>query len=154
MAKFELQLPTDIIKDVEFLNDNSKQIFGEMTKAGAEVVYNNAKANVPAGLRKNASFMRCLKKTRIYETPSDDGINTKVMITGYFTAKHGNKMVELPAPLVANAFEYGTSERSTKAGYNRGKINKQPFFRKSFKKAQIESAMLNAQKQYSKGILK
>lgn len=154
MAKFELQLPTDIINDIEFVNDNSKKIFGEMTKAGAEVVYNNARANVPAGLRNNASFMKCIKKTRIYETPSDDGINTKVMITGYFTAKHGKKQVKLPAPLVANAFEYGTSNRSTKTGLNRGKISKHPFFRKSFKKAQIEQAMLNAQKQYSKGILK
>ena len=112
MAKFELQLPTDIINDIEFVNDNSKKIFGEMTKAGAEVVYNNARANVPKGLRDNASFMQCIKKTRIYETPSDDGIK------------------------------------------NRGKISKHPFFRKSFKKAQIEQAMINAQKQYSKGILK
>ena len=154
MAKFELQLPTDIINDIEFINDNSKEIFGEMTKAGAEVVYNNARASVPKGLRNNASFMQCLKKSRIYETPSDDGINTKVLIAGYFTAKHGKKTVVLPAPLVANAFEYGTSQRSTKAGFNRGKITKHPFFRKSFKKGQIEQAMLNAQKQYSKGILK
>lgn len=154
MAKFELQLPTDIINDIEFVNDNSKKIFGEMTKAGAEVVYNNARANVPKELRNNASFMKCLKKTRIYETPSDDGINTKVMVDGYFMAKHGKKMVELPAPLVANAFEYGTSQRSTKAGLNRGKISKHPFFRKSFKKGQIEQAMMDAQNQYSKGILK
>lgn len=153
MAKFELQLPTDIINDVEFINDNSKKIFGEMTKAGAKIVYNNARASVPAGLRKNASFMKCLKITRVYETPSDDGINTKVMVDGYFMAKHDKETVKLPAPLVANAFEYGTSQRSTKAGYNRGKINKQPFFRKSFKKAQIEQAMMDAQKQYSKGIL-
>ena len=62
------------------------------------------------------------------------------MFAGYFTNEKG---VKTPAELVCNVFEYGTS-----------KFTKRPFFRKSFKKAQIEKAMLNAQERYSKGILK
>ena len=83
--------------------------------------------------------MNCLKITKIYKTPSDGGINTKVGFYGYFINENG---IETPAPLVANVFEYGSS-----------KFTKKPFFRRAFKKAQIEQAMLEAQKQYSKGIL-
>lgn len=138
MAKFDMQLPTDIIKDIEYINNNSNNIFGQMTKAGAEVVYKNVKTNIPKSFA-SSNIMNCLKITKIYKTPSDGGINTKVGFYGYFINEKG---VETPAPLVANVFEYGSS-----------KFTKQPFFRRSFKKAQIEQAMLEAQKQYSKGIL-
>lgn len=138
MAKFDMQLPKDIIKDIEFLNNNSDNIFGQMTKAGAETVYTNVKTNIPRNFV-GSNIMNCLKITKIYKTPSDGGINTKVGFYGYFINENG---VETPAPLVANVFEYGSS-----------KFTKRPFFRKSFKKAQIEKAMLEAQKQYSKGIL-
>lgn len=138
MAKFDMQLPTDIIKDIEYINNNSDNIFGQMTKAGAKVVYENVKVNKPKSFA-DSDIMNCLKITKIYKTPSDHGINTKVGFYGDFTDINGNKK---PSYIVANVFEYG------KSGFT-----KQPFFRKSFKKAQIEKAMLEAQKQYSKGIL-
>lgn len=138
MAKFDMQLPKDIIKDIEYINNNSDNIFGQMTKAGAEVVYANVRTNIPKSFA-DSNIMNCLKITKIYKTPSDGGINTKVGFYGYFINENG---VETPAPLVANVFEYGSS-----------KFTKKPFFRRSFKKAQIEKAMLDAQKQYSKGIL-
>lgn len=138
MAKFDMQLPTDIIKDIEYINNNSDNIFGQMTKAGAETVYANVKTNIPNSFV-GSNIMNCLKITKIYKTPSDGGINTKVGFYGYFINENG---VETPAPLVANVFEYGSS-----------KFTKKPFFRRSFKKAQIEKAMMEAQKQYSKGIL-
>ena len=138
MAKFDMQLPTDIIKDIEYINNNSDNIFGQMTKAGAETVVQNIKTNIPKSFV-GSNIMNCLKITKIYKTPSDGGINTKVGFYGYFINENG---VETPAPLVANVFEYGSS-----------KFTKKPFFRRSFKKAQIEKAMLEAQKQYSKGIL-
>jgi hypothetical protein len=138
MAKFDMQLPKDIIKDLEYINNNSDEIFGQMTKAGAETVYANVKTNIPKSFA-GSNIMNCLKITKIYKTPSDGGINTKVGFYGYFINENG---VETPAPLVANVFEYGSS-----------KFVKKPFFRRSFKKAQIEKAMLEAQKQYSKGIL-
>ena len=138
MAKFVMELPKEIMQDIEYINKNSDKIFGEMTKAGAEVTVRNVKTNIPKGFA-DSEIMNCLKITKVYKTPSDDGINTKVAFYGYFTNKNG---VKTPAPLVANVYEYGSS-----------KFAKRPFFRRSFNKAQIEQAMLQAQKQYSKGIL-
>lgn len=138
MARFDMQLPKDIMKDIEFINNNSDKIFGEMVTAGGNEVIKNVKTNIPKSFA-NSGIMNCLKITRVYKTPTDDGINTKVMFSGYFTNKNG---VKTPAPLVANVFEYGSS-----------KFTKRPFFRKSFKKAQIEQAMIKAQKEYSKGLL-
>lgn len=140
MAKFELQLPTEIMKDIQKIYDNADEIFGEMTKAGAEVVNRNIEANVPQSI-KNSKMMNCLKLTKTYKTPSDDGINTKVGFYGYFENEDG-KVV--PAPLVANVFEYGRSNLP---------FPKHPFLRKSFKKGEIEDAMLKAQKRASGGLL-
>ena len=138
MAKFEMQLPDDIIKDFQKIYNNSDEIFGKMVQAGAEVVYNNIKANAPSSV-KSSDMMNCLKITKVYKTPSDDGINDKVGFYGYFINKNGKTT---PAPLVANVFEYGST-----------KVQKKPFFRKSFRKAQIEKAMLKVQKEVSGGLL-
>lgn len=140
MAKFKMELPTEIMKDFQKVHDNAGEIFGEMTKAGAEVVEKNIIANVPEAIRKS-NMMKCLKITKTYKTPSDDGINTKVGFYGYFTNNEG-KVV--PAPLVANVFEHGRSNLP---------FPKHPFFRKSFKKSEIEEAMLKAQKKASGGLL-
>lgn len=138
MAKFEMELPNEILKQFEKISKNTDAIFGGMTKAGAEVVYNNVKSNIPSGFA-NSDIMNCLQITKVYKTPSDDGINTKVAFYGYFINENG---VRTPAPLVVNVFEYGSS-----------KFAKRPFFRRSFKKSQIESAMLKAQKELSGGLL-
>lgn len=148
MAKFVLELPDDIMKDLQFLDNNSKNIFGEMTRAGAEVVKSNVLVNMPSSLKK-LGLQNYLIMTRTYETPSDRGINTKVMFTGYI---NGDK--KKPAPLIANAFEYGTTKRYTLNGSFRGQITKKPFMRKSFNKGQIEKAMLQKQIELSKGLLK
>ena len=140
MAKFEMQLPDAIMKDFQKIYDNSEEIFGEMTRAGADVVNSNIKANLPQSIR-NSKMMDCLRITKTYKTPSDDGINTKVGFYGYFQNENGETV---PAPLVANVFEYGRSNLP---------FPKQPFMRKSFKKAQIEKAMLDAQKRASGGLL-
>ncbi len=138
MAKFVMELPEDILKDFQKINSESEKILGEMTKAGAEVVMNNIKANAPASI-KSSEMMNCLKMTKTYRTPSDGGINTKVGFYGYFKNENG---VETPAPLVANVFEFG------KSGFR-----KKPFLRRSFRKAEIEKAMLDAQKRASGGLL-
>lgn len=140
MAQFIMKLPNDIIADFRKIYDNYDEIVGEMTKAGAEVVYNNVLANVPNGIR-DSKMMGNLKITRTYKTPSDEGINTKVGFFGYFQNEN-NQIV--PAPLVANVFEYGRSNAP---------FPKQPFFRKSFRNAQIKSAMLDAQRKASGGLL-
>lgn len=161
MAKFQLELPLEIIRDIEKVEKDTDKILGGMTKAGAEVVLNNAKSTVP--IPELASH---IKLSETYKTPSDDAINTKVYVSGYlpfsngrttFTRRAGGREYStnkgVPAAFVANVYEYGTSNRQTDAGANRGKMNKTPFFRKSFKKAQIESAMLKAQRQLSGGLL-
>ena len=121
---FNLELPTEIMRDMQRIYDNADEIFGEMTKAGAEVVNHNIIANVPQSI-KDSKMMDCLKVTKVYKTPSDDGINTKVGFYGYFENKDG-KIV--PAPLVANVFEYGRSSAP---------FPKHPFLRKSFKKRRL-----------------
>lgn len=138
MAKFELELPTEILEDFEKVFKNTEKIFGGMTKAGAKVALAAVKANVPPSWRSSA-IMGNIGITRTYKTPSDNGINTKVVISGYFINKDGKKT---PAPLVANVFEYGST-----------KFTKHPFFRKSFRAGEIERAMLEAQKKLSGGLL-
>lgn len=139
MAKFDMQLPKDYIKELENLGNNTDNIFGQMVKAGGEEVFKNVKTNIPKSFI-DSPIMNCLKITKIYKTPSDGGINVKVAFYGYFINKNG---VETPAPLVANVFEYGSS-----------KFTKKPFFRRSFKKAQIEKIMLEEQERQLKKYIK
>lgn len=140
MAKFVADIDDSVLKDISYIDKQFDHIFGGMTKAGAEVVYNNVIATLPESL-KSSGFSSHVKLSRVYKTPSDDGINTKVMITGYFKNKEGKKT---PAPLVANMFEYGSDKKN---------YPKQPFFRKSFKKSQIMKAMEEEQKKLSGGLL-
>lgn len=154
MAKFKMELPSEIMKDFQKIYDNADEIFGEMTRAGAEVVMNNVKASVPL-----TSMSGHVKLSKTYKTPSDDGINTKVYFSGYLPFKGNRKTFKrrgrsggsvytttkgIPADFLAQIYEYG---RSTSP------FPKKPFFRKSFKKAQIEKAMIKAQKQLSGGLL-
>ena len=135
MADFKAELPNDIIKQLEQLEGNTDKMLGEMTEAGARVVMNNIKANLPSSFY-GSDIIRCLKITKTYKTLSDDGINTKVAFYGYFTDADGRKK---PAPLVANVYEYGRSNAP---------FPKKPFVRKSFKKDQIEKAMQAVQDKY------
>jgi len=137
MARFEADLPTELIKIFEDLNINTEKMLGDMVEAGAEVAKANIWAKMPQALREGITFDNLIL-TKVYKTPSDDGINCQAMISGYFINKDGK---ETPAPLVANLFEYGRSS----APYP-----KQPFFRSSFNKSQIEQAMLRVQKKYIK----
>lgn len=149
MAKFKMELPTEVMKEVEYLYSNCDDIFGKMTRAGAEVAYKNIVANFPRGFG-DSQIKNNLKVTQTYRTAVDNGINTKVAFYGYFENDKGEVV---PAPLVANAFEYGTRDRISIKGY-RGAITKQPFFRKSFSKRAIRVAMEKAQEELSRGILK
>ena len=60
MAKFELELPTEIMKDIKNIYDNADVLFGEMTRAGAEVVNHNIESNIPQSIR-DSKMMDCLK---------------------------------------------------------------------------------------------
>lgn len=135
MARFKAELPNDIIKQFEGVEKSTDAMLAEMTEAGAKIVLANIKANVPSSWH-SSNIMKCLKVSRTYKTPTDDGINTKVAFYGYFKNKNGEI---IPAPLVANVTEYGRSNSL---------YPKQPFLRKSFKKADIERAMQAVQDKY------
>ena len=139
----QVELPLDVMEEIAKVSDNADDIMGGMVKAGAEMVEGRVRTNIPASFR-GSNIMKCLKITKVYKTPTDDGINCKVGFWGYFRTrptKTGKTYIH-PAPLVANVFEYGSS-----------KVAKHPFFRKSFSKAVITRVMLAKQKELSGGLL-
>ena len=138
MAQFKTELPNDILRDIEKLDRDTHKMLEEMTEAGARVVLANIKSSVPASWY-SSGIMKCLKITKPYKTPSDDGVNTKIAFYGYFINRNKEK---IPAPLVANVTEYGRSNSP---------YPKKPFLRRSFKKAEIEKAMQAVQEKYIKG---
>lgn len=143
MAKFQSELPNDLIKDLEKLGNECEKMIGEMTQAGAEVAYKLIKSNLASAFKSTKSLEQGLKITKVYKTSSDDGINTYVGFYGYVKDSKKTKRhpYGTPIPLIAMAREYGTS---------RGEAKK-PFMRKSFKKKEIEQAMLKVQNKYIKG---
>jgi hypothetical protein len=142
MAKFSAELPNDLIQQFDGLEKNCTDIFGEMVEAGAETVYKNVQSNMTKSFDDTTPLEKGLKKTKTYKTPSDDGINVKVAFYGYDSSKVTKKYPKgVPIPLMAMAREYGTSSGE----------RKKPFFRKSFKKTEIEQAMLQVQENYIEG---
>ena len=141
MAKFQGEVPNELMKMFEDLETNCENIFGEMCKAGAETVYNKVQGNMGKVFADTKTLEKGLKITKVYKTPSDDGIHVHIGFYGYNadkkTKKHPNGV---PIPLIAMAREYGTSSGEAK----------KPFFRKSFKKKDIEQAMKQVQDKYIK----
>jgi len=132
MARFNAEIPNELLKQLEELS------YGEMTKEmvqeAGKVVFENVKNNMRKVFKSTKSLEKGLKITKVYQTQSDDGINVHIGFYGYDDEG-------VPIPLKALAREYGTS---------RGE-QKKPFFRKSFKKAEIESIMKQVQDKYIKG---
>lgn len=127
-----MELPTEIINSFKKLNNNTEKMLMDMTRAGAEVVYNKVKANMKSSFKTTESLDKGLKITRSYRTLTDDGINTKIGFYG-FNAKG------IPIPLIAMAREFGTSKGE----------RKKPFFRKAFnQKEAIKEAMIEVQRRY------
>lgn len=155
MASFKAVLPDAVMRDFKFIYDNTEEIFGEMTQAGAGVAMGSIKAGVP--LPEMAGFV---KLTRTYRTPSDGGINTKVYMSGYLPFKgnrssfdrrgrSGNGTVYktnkgIPVDFLGILYEYGRSNRP---------FPKKPFLRSAFGGGAIEEAMLEAQRRASGGLL-
>ena len=136
MAKFSNELPLDLIEQFKKLYDSdAEKMLGEMVYAGAEVVEKNIRSNMKKAFKNPSRLEKCLVKTKVYKTPSDDGVNEKIAFYGYFENENGQTV---PAPLVAQAREYGTSMGE----------DKKPFVRPAFKKTEIENAMLKVQGKY------
>jgi hypothetical protein len=142
MAKLNIELPNDLMKEFADLETNAEMMMGEMCKEGAEVVHRKVVANLSKSFKSTNSLMKGLKITRVYKTPTDDGINVHIGFYGYDTEKTTKAHPKgVPIPLIAMAREYGTSSGE----------KKKPFFRKTFKKSEIEQAMMEVQKKYIKG---
>ena len=141
MARFKAELPYDLLKVFDELEADAPEMMGEMCKAGATVVYNKVIANLGKAFKRTDTLLKGLKITRIYKTPSDDGINVHVGFYGYNADKKTKAHPKgVPIPLIAMAREYGTSSGEAK----------KPFFRKAFSKKEIEQAMIEVQNRYIK----
>ena len=141
MAKFQGEVPNELMKMFADLETNCENIFGEMCKAGAETVYSKVQNNMKKAFADTKTLEKGLKITKVYKTPSDDGINVHIGFYGYNTDKKTKKHPNgVPIPLIAMAREYGTSSGEAK----------KPFFRMSFKKKDIEQAMKQVQDKYIK----
>ena len=134
MAGFNAEIPAELIKSFQELENNTEEMLSEMTRAGAEIVYKQVKSNMKSSFKSTDSLDKGLKITKSYRTPTDDGINTKVGFYGY-----NDKGI--PIPLIAMAREFGTS---------RGE-KKEAFFRKAFRQeSAITNAMIKVQEKYIK----
>ena len=140
MAKFSLEIPKELLSDIETLRASTELVFGEMCKTGAEQVHKNILANMPPAIA-TSDMKNCLKITDKYITPSDGGVNVKVGFFGYFENEKGETV---PAPLVANVWEYGRSSSD---------FPKYPFIRKSFRAGELKKVMLEKQKELTGGLL-
>lgn len=138
MANFKAELPNDLIKMFENLGKDTPEMLGNMTRAGAEVVYKNVQSNMRKAFKSTRSLEKGLKITKVYHTSKDE-VATKVGFYGYDKEKTTKKYPNgVPIPLIALAREYGTSSGEAK----------KPFFRTSFKKKEITDAMLKEQEKY------
>lgn len=169
MATFTAEAPTDVLKDVNFLEKNAIDIFKGMTKAGAEVAAENIKSNAGRTFKNGmaAKVNAKLKVTKPYETKKHE-IATGARYYGYLTTNRhkGSFSIKikgkqygpypgLPAAILANLAEYGTSSKAMPAQFKEYWDGvKKPFIRPAFSNsASIEKAMMKAQKKLSKGIL-
>ena len=141
MARFKAEVPNDLIKVFDELETNVPEMMGEMCRVGAKVVYNRVCNNLKKAFDRTDTLLKGLKITKVYHTPSDDGISVHVGFYGYNADKQTNAHPKgVPIPLIALAREYGTSSGEAK----------KPFFRKSFSPKEIEQAMLEVQGRYIK----
>lgn len=139
MAKFSAELPNDLIKAFEDLETNCEDMMAEMTQAGARRVYDIATSNMRKVFKSVSSIEPGLKVTKYWKNANGVYV-TKVGFFGYVPGSPRTKRhpYGTPIPLIAMAREYGTS---------RGEARR-PFFRKAFKKNEIEKAMLKVQEKY------
>lgn len=138
MARFEDVLPNDLIRELKKIEKNSEKMMSEMVDEAGDIVLSNVKSNMSRVFKTTRSLEKGLKKTKVYKTPSDDGINVNVGFHGYDGIPTKSNPKGTAVALIAQAREYGTSSGE----------QKKPFFRKSFKKDEIESVMKKVQKRY------
>ena len=174
MAKFSAELPNELIEQFKSLEKGAEKMLGEMVDAGAEVVEKNIRSNMKKVFKDSTRLEKCLRRTRVYKTPSDDGVNEKVAFYGYLEGTEGTvtkrtvtktygKLNKKGKVIWQNKKRVGQTSSKTythnygvpaplvaiarEYGTASGE-KKKPFVRPAFKKAQITSAMLKVQEKY------
>ena len=121
----------DFINDEEKIQDYFKLTKDEFLESYSYLTEEDYNATTKA-------LEKGLRITKVYRT-SNDEIASKIAFYGYDKEKKSKQYPNgVPIPLIALAREYGTSSGE----------KKKPFFRKSFKKKEIEDAMLKIQEKY------
>lgn len=169
MAKFEMGLPTDILKDVNFIEKNAVNIFKGMVKAGAEVAADNMRQRTRKALKSNISgkVAAKIKVTKPYETRRHE-IAAGSRGYGYIPKSDGKPFVlkkkgktysynqGVPVALLMSLADQGRSISSTMVPQFRQYWMgvKYPIVTPAFADKKIEGAMLKAQEKLSGGLLK
>ena len=69
MATFDLQLPTELMKEFEKLANETDTVFGEMTKAGAKTAYEKVVSNMKRAFKDADELISKVQITKTYKTP-------------------------------------------------------------------------------------
>ena len=56
MAGFDLELPDDLVSNLKMITENTDEMFGRMTKAGADVVYKEVMNNMKSSFKSTKSL--------------------------------------------------------------------------------------------------
>lgn len=141
MARMDIELPNDVVKELEERGNKIEDVIGSMLLAGGNVVIGTVKSNLGKAFKSTAALSRGVRLTKVYKN-SDDGRSIKVAFYGNHPTRKSKKYPKgVPLALIASAREYGTSS---------GEAPK-PFFRKAFKqKAAIDAAMQGAHDKFIK----
>ena len=67
MAKFQGEVPNELMKMFADLETNCENIFGEMCKAGAETVYSKVQSNMGKAFADTKTLEKGLKITKVYK---------------------------------------------------------------------------------------
>ena len=141
MAKFDSEIPNDLLKQIGGLADGgADEMIDEMLTEAGNYVVGQIRSNASRAFRHPGRVLRGLFATKVYRTKKDDAKNVKVGFSGYMPGSPKTKRHPkgTPTALVAMAREYGTS---------RGEA-KRPFVRTAFKKNKITQIMQAVQKRY------
>ena len=179
MARYEMKLPDEIMKDIEKIHKDAPVLFERMTQAGAEVAYNNILRNMKGSFKDTSELEKHLKITKPYRTHQGHNVNTKVAFYGYYRKNNKNYINRIHRKATKEYDYYSGKGHKIKRKAGRKEADyeyeqegvpvpliviareygtssgeaKKPFIRKSFKKSQIEAVMRRVQKEGSGGLI-
>ena len=122
MAKFSTELPLDLIEQFKSLADGgAEKMLGEMVDAGAEVVEKNIRKNMKKAFKNPSRLEKCLRITKVYKTPYDDGVNKKVAFYGYLEGTEGTVTKKTVTRIYKERYTKGKGKVGKLVGQNIGR---------------------------------